>query len=169
MEGLLRWSEEIRLLVGVVIVVSAVILYWQRRKPVKRPSRVTPQHPVPLDGRRRDPPDPQHAVIVHLSLSAPDFGTQGDLEAVHALEDALTEAVSVAGVGELDGHEIGMGTCELFLYGKNADAIVRVIAPIIRESPIGLGAWALKRYGSADDPYALSTRIQFANEPERPN
>lgn len=144
-------QELVRLLGGAAFVAAVVILYFvqgRQRRSMQRPM-VRPAFPT-------GGPVELHSVIVHLQLSDPEWGTEVDIDRMDELEDALGEAVSRAGVGELDGHEIGQGTCELFLYGPNADAVVRVIAPIVRASAMKKGAWVEKRYGppGSDAPTA---------------
>ena len=57
--------------------------------------------------------------------------------------DALTEHQA----GECDGNEVGAGEASIFLYGSDADTIMRAILPILRTSALVHQGWVVKRYG----------------------
>ena len=104
-----------------------------------------------------------HAVITHLPLSDDEFGSEAEREAVYALEDRLTEAAARLG-GEHDGNEFGGGEAVLYTYGPDADALLDAVRECLAASDVTIrpGAWALKRYGSADDPDAREERVELA-------
>jgi hypothetical protein len=106
---------------------------------------------------------PEHALLVYLELSDPDFGTEAERESIHALTDELDEAIASAGVGEFDGDEFGDGTCTLYMYGPDADRLFATVEPILTRSPLTAGGHAVKRYGSAGDPSAREERIRFGD------
>ena len=68
---------------------------------------------------------------------------------VYALGDQLHRAVSEAKAGEYDGHEIASdgSECKLFLFGPDAEAIFRVITPVLDASPLTRGALITLRFG----------------------
>jgi hypothetical protein len=107
----------------------------------------------------------EHAVIVHLTLSAPGFGESEEREAIHRLTDRLDAAISAAGAGEFDGDEFGAGTCTLFMYGPDADRLFAAVEPDLRASSLTKGGYAVKRYGAAANPQAREVRVEF--EPAR--
>jgi hypothetical protein len=114
-----------------------------------------------LFGRSREPardPAPEHAVLVTLSLSDDEHGAEEEREEIHALTDRLDEAIRYAGAGEFDGDVFGGGTCTLYMYGPDADALYRAVEPELRVSPLCRGAEVLLRYGAADDPAAREER-----------
>jgi hypothetical protein len=94
--------------------------------------------------------DLEQAVLVYLRLSNDEFGSAEDRAAAHALEDELTYAVESAGLGEFDGVEFGMGEVVFFIYGWDADKIFALIEPVLRNSPLARGGYAIKRYGGPD-------------------
>ena len=119
---------------------------------------------MPLFRRRKDPaaaPTDDHAVITHLPLSGDDFGTQEEREAVHELEARIEEAVRAIG-GEHDGDEFGGGEAALFTYGPDADALLDAIQLCLRDFDVRPGAYAVKRYGPAEDPNAREERVPLA-------
>jgi hypothetical protein len=68
---------------------------------------------------------------------------------MYALEDALRHAISEAKVGEYDGHEIpGDGSEGFFyMYGPDAEALYRVISPVLAESSFMHGATVTLWFG----------------------
>ena len=103
----------------------------------------------------------EHAVIVNLSLSDGEFGTEEERESIYGLSHRLEEQIDAQRVGEFDGDEFGEGQCTLFMYGPNADALYSAIEPILRESPLSMGGHIVKRYGEAVDPNAKEVRIDL--------
>ena len=103
-------------------------------------------------------PSDQHAVITHLPLSDDEFGTGEEREAVFALEDRLTDAASALG-GEHDGNEFGDGEAVLYTYGPDADALFEAVRSCLADFPVRLGAFAVKRYGRADDSNAREEHV----------
>ena len=59
-----------------------------------------------------------------------------NLDALVGLEKALEQAIADAGVGEFDGNEIGEGLAILFMYGADADTLLRSILPVVQSSPL---------------------------------
>ena len=83
----------------------------------------------------------EHAVIVHISNSTnPDTG-------LDMIEDPLIDAIEAAGVGEFDGNEVGPDEALLFMYGPDANALWRVVEPVLRDANLGSGSYAVLRYG----------------------
>lgn len=97
----------------------------------------------------------EHAVIVY-------FGSGfNDLDTIYELEDKLEAAISEAGVGEYDGHEVALDGSDgsLYMYGPDADALFAVVAPILKGVRFLQGAKALKRYGPPEDDVRSETVI----------
>jgi hypothetical protein len=91
----------------------------------------------------------RHAVLVDLDgAGLPDDVYENfDLE---TLENQLVEALDKSGVGEYDGNEFGPETVTLFLYGPDADALFRVIEPVLTAYPLCSGARVVVRQGDPD-------------------
>jgi|SRR5580765_2935584 len=104
---------------------------------------------------------PEHVVTLHLPLSKRGFGAKDDVEVCQQIEDDLEEEIDRAGAGEMDGNEIGEGECTLFMYGPDADKLFAAIASRARSSRLGHRGWAIKRYGSVDDPSAREVRVDL--------
>ena len=79
---------------------------------------------------------PKQEVEVFFAYGSTNF------QYVYALGDQLHIAVSEAKAGEYDGHEIASdgSECKFFLVGPDAEAIFRVIAPVLEASPLTRGA-----------------------------
>ena len=63
--------------------------------------------------------------------------------------------------GEFDGHEFGDGSCTLFMYGPDADALFAAVEPILRASPLADGAYAVKRYGDVGEVNVREVPVHF--------
>lgn len=100
-----------------------------------------------------------HAVLVHLELSQPQFGTESEREAIFALEDEIIAALG--DLGEFDGNDFGGGECVLYMYGENADDVLKAILPVLKASPLSRNGYVIKRYGEADDRMAGQVNIQL--------
>ena len=107
--------------------------------------------------------EPEHAIITHLPISGDEFGTEDEREAVYALEARIEPAVAAIG-GEHDGNEFGGGEAVLYTYGPDADALLEAIRGCFGGFPIRSGAYAIKRFGAADDPAAREERVSLAYE-----
>lgn len=104
---------------------------------------------------------PEHAFIVTLKLSDDQFGTEEERGRIHQLSDRLERAIESAGAGEFDGDEFGGGTCTLFMYGPNADALFAAVDPLLSASSLAKGAKGVKRYGEASDPNAREELVEY--------
>ena len=81
-----------------------------------------------------------------------EFSFEGtDLDPLFELEDQLEEAIQKAGVGELDGDEVGQGVAVIFMYGPDADALLHAILPVLRASELVRDGFVLKQYGPPED------------------
>lgn len=96
----------------------------------------------------------EQAVLVYLKLSDSKFGGDAEIDKCFKLESDLEKVVDEAGVGNVDGNEVGGGEFTLFIYGPKADAIEKVILPKIVEFKPSKGSHYVKRYGSVDDDSA---------------
>src|SRR5258705_4427951 len=100
----------------------------------------------------------EQAGIVHFPLADDAYGTVEEREAFFALEDKLTEAAAALG-GEHDGNEFGDGEAVLYTYGPDADALFEAISECLSPFPLLPGAFAIKRYGRADNPHVREERV----------
>ena len=116
---------------------------------------------MPLFRRKKAPPSDEHAVTTHLPLSGDEFGAESEREAVYELEDRIARAVGRIG-GEHDGNEFGEGQAILYTDGPDADAIFDAVRESLADLPVRAGAYAIKRYGRADDPAATEQRVDLS-------
>ena len=82
-------------------------------------------------------------VEVHFEYGSTNF------QHVYALGDQLEAAIAEAKVGEYDGHALPADGSEgrYFVYGPDAEAIYKVIAPVLEASPLMRGATVTLHYG----------------------
>ena len=105
---------------------------------------------------------PEHAVIVHVPLQGGDMGSPDEVRRLFVLEEQLEKAIRAAKVGEFDGNEFGGNECVFYMYGPDADTLFAAIQPVIAAVTPPRGAYAIKRYGSSDDPGAREERVELA-------
>jgi hypothetical protein len=72
-----------------------------------------------------------------------------NLQHMYALEDELRHAISEAAVGEYDGHEIPEDGSDgfFYMYGPDAEALYRVIRPLLAGSSFMHGATVTLWFG----------------------
>ena len=70
------------------------------------------------------------------------------------LMNLLDEAVEASGLGELDGHCDENDEQAVFAYGPDAEALFKVIEPIVRAFPARPARVTL-RFGAAEDESAI--------------
>src|SRR4051794_30704344 len=117
---------------------------------------------MPLFRRKKAPPNAdEHAVLTHLPLSDDGFGTAEEREAVRDLEQRIGKAVAELG-GEHDGNEFGGGGGMLYTYGPDAGQIFDAVRKCLAGFEALPGAYAIKRYGRADDPRAREERVALS-------
>ena len=105
--------------------------------------------------------EPEHAFIVTLILSDDQYGTEDERDRIHQFSDQLEAAIESAGAGEFDGDEFGAGTCTLYMYGPNADALFAAVDPLFKQSPLVKGARGVRRYGEASDQDAKEETVDY--------
>jgi hypothetical protein len=104
---------------------------------------------------------PEHAVILEFVDFAGRFWTDdaSDLDPLYELEDSLTDAITAAGAGDLDGHEIAMDGSHgfIYMYGPDARSLFAAVEPILRASPVAKGGKVTLRFGR---PQEAGARIE---------
>lgn len=97
-------------------------------------------------------------IAVYFTLSGGEYGTQDERSAVHRFTDELSRVINESGEGVFDGDEFGNGQGGLFMYGRDADSLFRVVEPLLRSWHPLKGGYAIKRYGA---PLDQRERIDF--------
>lgn len=89
----------------------------------------------------------EHAVIAYFDYTA------NSLDPLHRVEDELEEAISNAGVGELDGNEVAVDlrTGSLYMYGPDAEALFAVARPILAQAAMLNNLRVTLRFGPPQD------------------
>jgi hypothetical protein len=89
----------------------------------------------------------EQCLIVHFEYGLPD--TNGMYEQAERLKSALSNA----GVGEYDGHEIALALTDGFyyMYGPDADLLLEVAEPVFRSTSWFRRAEITRRYGPPTD------------------
>ncbi len=89
----------------------------------------------------------EHAVIVTFTYA----GASPD--PLFALEERLRDAIDAACVGEFDGSELAsdLSNGTLYMYGPDADALFKVIRPLLAEAECFRTAAATLRFGPPAD------------------
>jgi hypothetical protein len=96
----------------------------------------------------------EHAVIVRFKYGLQSLGQ------LYELEHNLSEAIASEAVGEYDGHEISANLSGgiLYMYGPDADVLLSVVKPILKNSSFMSGASITQRFGDAGDTNAREAR-----------
>ncbi|GLH75432.1 hypothetical protein SSBR45G_03400 [Bradyrhizobium sp. SSBR45G] len=103
----------------------------------------------------------EQAVIAYIPLRKGSFVSEHECAEIADLTAKLQQAIDHHGVGEFDGDEFGGGRCVLFMYGRDADQLFGVVAPILKAVPLTRGGFVIKRYGEAKDPDAVEVRVDL--------
>ncbi len=90
----------------------------------------------------KDGPSEQE-VEVHFEYGSTNF------QYAYALGDKIQRAIAEAKVGEYDGHALPADGSDgrYFVRGPDAEAIFKVIAPVLEASPLMRGATVTLHYG----------------------
>lgn len=99
---------------------------------------------TPLDLDDAEPDGEEQDLLVVLPLSNRQMGRQQERAELEALAEQLEAAVTAAGAGEYDGDELGGGTCTLFFCGPDVDALIAVLRPLLRHSPLARGGYFVR-------------------------
>ena len=70
-----------------------------------------------------------------------------DASAFTHLEDALAKALRSAKAGAVDGNEVADRSWTIFMRGKSADDLFEAIRPVLKASPLSVGATVTKQFG----------------------
>ncbi|GAA4320260.1 hypothetical protein GCM10023178_31500 [Actinomadura luteofluorescens] len=92
----------------------------------------------------------EHAVFLKFALTGDGYGTEPERGAIYALAHQLEEALETAGDGEVDGHEFGQSTAQIYLYGPDAERLLQAIRPVLRTAGLRPNE-AVLRFGDVDD------------------
>lgn len=76
-------------------------------------------------------------VSIWWRLFDPDFEATREQMKVFAIENEVMRALDEAGAGEHDTNSLERGFMAIRLIGDDADAIVRVITPLLHDAPEG--------------------------------
>jgi hypothetical protein len=58
-------------------------------------------------------------------------------------------------------NEFGAGEAVLYAYGPDADALIDAVRKSLTGFRVRAGAYAIKRYGRADDPNSTEERVEL--------
>ncbi|CAN5742394.1 hypothetical protein BH23CHL8_BH23CHL8_24290 [soil metagenome] len=105
----------------------------------------------------------RHRVTVWLRLMDPELENEREQLRVFALEDTVMAGLERSGLGEHDTNSLERSYLALRLVGDDADAIVAVVTPLLRDAPPG-SYLAVRRgpAGHAED------RIELGDPGEAP-
>ena len=87
------------------------------------------------------------------------FGDMTDFDRWSALEDKLAEAVAAAGVGELDGNEVGQGEYTIWLYGASAPRLAETVKAALAREELPPQCFLFLRHGDVEDEAAKEETI----------
>jgi len=124
------------------------------QKPVEPPQKA----PV---AAKQDPMDEQ---LVRLDIP---LGSASDAKKLFdeysKLEDELDAAAKKAGVGSLDGNEIGGGSYAIYLYGRDSTKLADVVKSTLKGRALPKGCKLVLRHGGVNDKTAKEETIAVDN------
>jgi hypothetical protein len=87
---------------------------------------------------------PEQELEVHFS-----YGSTS-LQHLYALEDLVRTAIVDAAVGHYEGHDVAADGSDgrFYMYGPDAEAMLRVIDPVLTASPLMRGATVTLWFGT---------------------
>lgn len=103
----------------------------------------------------------EHLVRVHIPILS-DMPTTEEFDRYVELEDLLGDAAIAAGVGDLDGNEVGGGEYTIWLYGKSAGPLAEVVKAELAKHSLPAGSFIFVRHGGVGDETAKEERIPIA-------
>lgn len=87
------------------------------------------------------------SVTVYLLYNGPESGRKEQYKACDALQAQVAAALGKSGVGEYAGTGTSGGDYMMYLSGPSADAIFKVVEPVLRKSALSKGGKIALRYG----------------------
>jgi hypothetical protein len=79
------------------------------------------------------------------------------------LEEVLDAAAKKAGVGSLDGNEIGEGEYTIWLYGPDATKLAEVVKSALKGKALPKGCKLFLRHGGVNDATAKEETIPVSS------
>ena len=109
-------------------------------------------------------PDPmeEQLVMLHIPLRG-DSLTKEESGQYAKLEDDLDTAATKAGVGKLDGNEIGGGEYTIWMYGRNATKLAEVVKSSLKGRALPKGCTLFLRHGGVNDSRSKEETIAVDN------
>jgi hypothetical protein len=92
-------------------------------------------------------PVQDQAVLIYLDGQGLPDEVYADCDLM-TLEGKLEDALGSGKLGVVDGNEVGPSEVTIFLYGADAEAMVRGVEPVLREYPLCKGARVVVRRGA---------------------
>lgn len=103
-------------------------------------------------------------ILLELGASAASFGA-APLDALHALERQLEQAVISTRAGEIDGHDIAPNgrDANIWTYGPDARRLLNSMRRPLCGYPLTAGGSVLLRFGAIDDPAVKTETILISD------
>lgn len=122
------------------------------------PAKAPEEKPVSANASADTDGMDEHLVRVHIPLKAA-MPTTEEFDRFVALEDELDEAVQEAGVGALDGHEMGGNEYTIWLYGADGGKLAEVVKKALEKESLPPGSTLFVRHGGVEDESAMEQTI----------
>ncbi len=119
--------------------------------PVQEQSVVAKQDPVE-----------QQLVRLHIPLSGA-LPTKKESDQYAKLEDDLNVAAKKAGVGKLDGNEVGDREYTIWMYGRDATKLAEVVKSVVKGRALPKGCKLFLQHGGVDDSTTKHETIALGN------
>jgi hypothetical protein len=95
----------------------------------------------------------EHLVRLHIPLQG-EMPTESEFDAYVELEEYLAIAVEEAGIGVLDGNEVGGGEYTIWLFGPDAGRLAAGVEEALKSRTLPTGCHLYLRHGDVEDEEA---------------
>lgn len=102
----------------------------------------------------------EHLVRLHIPL-AEAMTTGDEFDRYSDFEDRLDEAAKEAGVGYLDGNEVGGGEYTIWLYGASAQPLADIVRDMVAKENLPTGCTLFVRHGGTSQADALEETLSL--------
>jgi hypothetical protein len=99
--------------------------------------------------------DDSHSVVIQFNYPF------DELDELFALDQKLDDLIEENQAGMYDGHEVQVDgpDARLYMYGPNAETLLKTILPVLKETDYMKGATAMLRFGGIRDRQAKSIDV----------
>jgi len=81
--------------------------------------------------------DDRQSVVAWIRLGDPNFENEREQQRLFELENRVMRTLEDSGMGSYDTNDLAPGFFRMTMLGPDADSIVKVVTPLLRDTPAG--------------------------------